>query len=119
MERIRSTKLLDAVVLAATDTYDFDMPAGATGVLVEVKTASHSSLNGTVSVGHLWEDDTTTALITSGAITGNTVTRVAVLPGVVAQANIIANEAMGPRGRFTYTRTAGSATFTVTLHFFR
>ena len=119
MKRLKSTILEAGIVgLAATKNYDFDVPAGASGVYIEVKSSNPSSMSFTYSLQQLFEDGTARTLVTSAAVSTAVTTAVAAVPGVTAVANVIANDVMLPKARLALTRSTGSADFRIIVHFY-
>jgi hypothetical protein len=89
---------------------DFVLPKGAAGVEVYVITADKTGTpSWTFGLSALTPDGNAVSKITSAAVAdSNTTTRVAVLPGVVAVANAIANDVMPGKCRLVATRSAGT-----------
>jgi len=105
--------------VAATKTWDFDVPLEAAGVIAEVQTSDpQTTPSFTFSLGDVWDNGSLTNLITTAAVTTATVTRLGAVPGVVAVTNVFANEPVCGKMRFTATRSAGTMDLRVILHFF-
>jgi len=97
---------------AVTFSTDFVLPKGAAGVEVYVLTADRQgAADWTASLLALTPDASAVSKITSAAIVSNTLTRIAVLPGVLTVANQIANDVLPGKARLTLTRSAGSYDF--------
>jgi hypothetical protein len=120
MKYLGSKKILSALNVAITGTVDFQTNAGGAGVVLYVVTSNKVGVpNFTFNISALNPDGSVLSLITSAAVIDtNTTTRIAVLPGILAQINAIANEVIPGLGRFTYTRAAGSYNLDVWAAYF-
>lgn len=92
----------------ATFSVDFNM-RGAAGVEIYVTTADKTtSPTWDFSISALDPSGNAVSKIIKQVDDSNTTVRIAVLPGVVAVANVIANDVMPGNGRFTATKTDGT-----------
>jgi len=89
---------------------DFVLPNGAAGVEIYVTTSDkQTSPTWTFGISALDPAGNAVSKITSANVDdSNTTTRIAVLPGVTAVANVIANDVMPGKGRLVATRTDGT-----------
>ena len=109
MKFLGTQKIFSALNVGASGFVDFETNAGGAGVSIYVVTSNpQAGPTFTFSIGALNPDGSELTLITSPAVIAALTTRVAVLPGVTAQANIIAAEVIPGTGRFRYIHGAGS-----------
>jgi hypothetical protein len=102
--------LATSVGLAANLNVDFVLPKGASGVEVYIVSANPSTMSFTFGLAGIGPDGTVQAAkITSAAVSTATTTRIAVVPGIAAAANVSANDVMPGKARLVITRSTGSA----------
>ena len=118
MKFLGTKKIFSAAAVAASGTVDFETNFAAAGVVLYVVTANVAAANFNFGLAARTPDGNVVTLVTSAAVTTNTTIRVAALPGVVAVANVIANEPIPGLARFVYTRNAGAADLDVYAAFF-
>jgi hypothetical protein len=109
MKHYGTIKILDLNNQAATGSFDFI--TGAAGVVAYIVTSDKQGTpDFTFTLGAITPNGDHVALISSAAVVDtNTSLRISVLPGVTAVANVIANDVVPGRGRFTYTKNGGGS----------
>jgi len=123
MKHIGQVVLVNHEPVAETRSWDFDLPPQAEGVIVEIQTSNGA--NGPVppsfvfSLGNVWENGAATPLVATAAIHEDTVSRIGIMPGLLAESSLFTREPTCGMVRFTAFRYHGSFDLHVIAHFFK
>jgi len=113
MRFLNVKNVFSQAAVAITGFVDIPLTFGGSGLALYIETTNGAAGNFTFSIGALTPTGGEVTLITSAAVVTDTTTRLEVLPGVLAQVNISANDVLPGKARFRYTRAAGNFDFNV------
>jgi hypothetical protein len=125
MEIVKTVQVLASAARGASGSVDVDVPNGADSVVFFTNITANSGTTPTLTpkLSHVVPNDPTRIVdvITGPAHNTNAAFRIALLPGCTAVANVIANEPVTGKVRYTYTLggTTPNFTFSVVAVFLR